>query len=47
LPKDIEQVMAMKYYENHISNACELRINGLRVAIEIKHRNYGWKKNLK
>jgi len=26
----------MKYYENHTLNACKLRINGLKVAIEIK-----------
>lgn len=36
LLKDIQQVIAMKYYENHTLNACKLRINGLKVAIEIK-----------
>jgi len=36
LPKYFQQVIAMKYYENHTSNAWELRINSLRVAIEIK-----------
>lgn len=35
-PKEIQQVIAMKYYENRTSNAWELRINGLHVTIEIK-----------
>jgi len=36
LHKELQIEIAMKFFKNHVSNAWEVKINGLKVAIEIK-----------
>lgn len=36
LPKDIQKVISMKYYENRISNAWIFKINDSKVVIEVE-----------
>lgn len=36
LPREIQLVIAMKYFKNRTSNTWELKINGSKVTIEVK-----------
>jgi len=36
LPKEVQLKIAMKLFENHTSNAWEIKINGLKVTIKLK-----------
>jgi len=36
LPRELQLVITMIYFENHTSKAWELKINGLKVVIEVK-----------